>query len=106
MLIFKNLSGLLKKIPRKTNGELRSPTKTLNLMLLRLLLLESELVRKKMSKSEMVLSNSETKSTMKVSFVIGLLFTQVILEVVVKETKMDLILPMILLTNSDNAVNN
>jgi hypothetical protein len=106
MLIFKNLSGLLKKIPRKTNGELRSPTKTLNLMLLRLLLLESELVRKKMSKSKMVLSNSETKSTMKVSFVIGLLFTQVILEVVVKETKMDLILPMILLTNSDNAVNN
>lgn len=106
MLIFKNLSGLLKKIPRKTNGELRSPTKTLNLMLLRLLLQESELVRKKMSKSKMVLSNSETKSTMKVSFVIGLLFTQVILEVVVKETKMDLILPMILLTNSDNAVNN
>jgi len=75
-------------------------------MLLKLLHLESELERKKMSKLEMELSNSETKSMMKVSFVIGLLFTQVTLEVDVKETKMVSTLLMILLMNSDNAVNN
>lgn len=75
-------------------------------MLLRLLLLESELVRNRTSKSKMVLSNSETKSTMKVSFVIGLLFTQVTLEMDVKEIKMVLVLLMTLLTNSDNAANN
>jgi hypothetical protein len=79
---------------------------TLKLMLLKLLHLESELVRKKMSKSKMVLSNSETKSMMKVSFVIGLSFTQVTLEVDVKETKWALILLMTLLMNSDNAANN
>jgi len=43
---------------------------------------------------------------MKVSFVIGLLFTQVTLEVDVKETKMVSTLLMILLMNSDNVVNN
>jgi len=75
-------------------------------MLLKLLHLESELERKKMSKLEMELSNWETKSMMKVSFVIGLLFTQVTLEVDVKETKMVSTLLMILLMNSDNAVNN
>lgn len=75
-------------------------------MLLKLLHLESELERKKMSKSKMELSNWETKSMMKVSFVIGLLFTQVTLEVDVKETKWVSTLLMTLLMNSDNAVNN
>lgn len=106
MNMFKNLSRLLKKTLRRTNGELRSPIKTLKLKVLRLLLLESELVRKRMSKSQMVLSNSEMKSTMKVSFVIGLLFTQVTLEVDNKETGMALVLLMTLLMSSDNAVNN
>lgn len=59
-----------------------------------------------MSKSAMELSNSETKSMMKVSFVIGLLFTQVTLEVDVKETIWVSILLMTLLMSSDNAVNN
>jgi hypothetical protein len=106
MRMFKSLSRLLKKIPRITNGELRSPIKTLKLMLLKLLHLESELERKKMSKSKMELSNSETKSMMKVSFVIGLLFTQATLEVDNKETKWVSISLMTLLMNSDNAANN
>jgi len=106
MLIFKSLSRLLKITPRITNGELKSLKKAMKLMLLKLLHQESELVRKKMSKSKMELSKSETKFMMKVSFVIGVSFTQVTLEMENKEMEWALVLPMTLLMNSDNVVNN